>query len=552
MQAATDRQDARGDDRPMQESSAPSSDDAAALAVADLQIERMRHALAAGDYAAASAAARDGWYEILTLRGSAARELLEAASPSKLKDEPLLLMLLGVVYNANLFQRARALRYFAAASMAARREGDKQLAPLDRALIRTGQSAASRLLGRPGMGVEPARKAVQALDELTTAQRAQARNISRLYAQSGMTLYYGGHAAEAIDAFTKGLAEAPASAPREGFGSLAMLAGIHARDGHLAEARMLVEKVRDVPALTAEMNGYTGTFYRIAEAMLSLESFDAASAKRHIGAAAPNRRVVEHWLAVAETEALTSLVAGAAADGLAQLEETVGVRGAEARSTHARQQLAKIRGLLQLALGDLDAAAAIAQRDPRAGAGAHIERARVALAMGQPGTALKELKVIAGSPLSPRSAAEAAAIEIAVLTRYPPRPRLNALTMRLAAVLLRSGLRLPLALLPTDDLHRVLTELSRVGAGELAQLVPGSLLLDALPEVSLTKRELAVLAELAERSSVGELARALGVSPNTVKTQLRSLYRKLGAAGREDAIAIALDRHLLAPPSLRR
>jgi LuxR family maltose regulon positive regulatory protein len=36
------------------------------------------------------------------------------------------------------------------------------------------------------------------------------------------------------------------------------------------------------------------------------------------------------------------------------------------------------------------------------------------------------------------------------------------------------------------------------------------------------------------------------VSVNTVKTQLRSIYRKLGVANRDEAIAVALDRHLLA------
>ncbi len=535
----------------MSDSAASASPDAAAAAVADLYLERMRRALAAGDYSAASEAARAGWYEMLTLRGRVVRELLDEASASDLKDQPVLLMMLGLVYNANLFQRARALRYFAAAAVAARREGDRQLPPMDRALIRTGQSAALRLLGRPSLGVEPARRAVEALDQLTTSERADARNVSRLYAQAGITLYYGGRTTEAIGAFAKGVAEAPESAPIEGFGSMAMLAGIHAREGQLDEARLLVDRMRDEPSLAHERSGYTGTFYRIAEATLALERFDAGTARRQLADAAPNRRVVEHWLAVAETEALVALVDGHAADGLAQLEATTGLRGAEGRSTHTRQQLARVRGLLQLALGDLDAASAIAQRDPRAGAGAHIERARVALAMGQPGTALKELKVIAGSTLSPRSSAEAAALEIAVLTRYPPRPRLNALVMRLAALLTRSGLRLPLALLPSDDLHRVLGELSRVGADDIAADIPGSLLLDALPVLSLTKRELAVLARLPECASVSELAGALGVSPNTVKTQLRSLYRKLGAASREDAIAIGLDRHLLVPTSSR-
>jgi LuxR family maltose regulon positive regulatory protein len=430
---------------------------------------------------------------------------------------------------------------------AARQEGDKQLAPLDRALIRIGEGAALRLLGRPSRGVDAARRAVAALDELTTAERVDTRNLSRLYSQAGMTLYFGGRTTEAISAFAKGVAEAPESAPVEGLSSMAMLAGIHARDGQLGEAKVLVERMRHEPSFARGRDSYSGTYYRIAEAVLALERFDTVAARSHIARSAPNRRAVEHWLAIAETEALVSLVEGDAAGGLASLEAAAGLRGAEGRSAHARQQLARIRGLLHLALGDLDAASAVAHRDPRPGAGAHIERARVALAIGQPGTALKELKVIAGSQLSPRSAAEAASLEIAVLTRYPPRPRLNALTMHLRALLTHSGLRLPLAFLPTEDLHRVLTELSHAGAGELAAEIPGSVLLDALPEVVLTKRELAVLAALPHHASVSEVAHALGVSPNTVKTQLRGVYRKLGAANREDAIALAIGRHLLVP-----
>jgi LuxR family maltose regulon positive regulatory protein len=40
-----------------------------------------------------------------------------------------------------------------------------------------------------------------------------------------------------------------------------------------------------------------------------------------------------------------------------------------------------------------------------------------------------------------------------------------------------------------------------------------------------------------------EIAQALFVSSNTVKTHLRAIYRKLGAAGRRDAVRIATERH---------
>ncbi|MFB2599957.1 LuxR C-terminal-related transcriptional regulator [Herbiconiux sp. P17] len=41
------------------------------------------------------------------------------------------------------------------------------------------------------------------------------------------------------------------------------------------------------------------------------------------------------------------------------------------------------------------------------------------------------------------------------------------------------------------------------------------------------------------------MASALFVSINTVKSQLRSLYRKLGVASREEALVAAAERGLL-------
>jgi len=52
----------------------------------------------------------------------------------------------------------------------------------------------------------------------------------------------------------------------------------------------------------------------------------------------------------------------------------------------------------------------------------------------------------------------------------------------------------------------------------------------------LSERERAVLGLLEHRLTVAEMAAQLYVSPNTVKTHLRRLYRKLGVGGREEAI----------------
>ena len=55
----------------------------------------------------------------------------------------------------------------------------------------------------------------------------------------------------------------------------------------------------------------------------------------------------------------------------------------------------------------------------------------------------------------------------------------------------------------------------------------------------LTERELVVLRDLPSMMTLGEIAAAQGISLNTVKTHVRSIYAKLGAGTRREAIGIA-------------
>jgi LuxR family maltose regulon positive regulatory protein len=54
-----------------------------------------------------------------------------------------------------------------------------------------------------------------------------------------------------------------------------------------------------------------------------------------------------------------------------------------------------------------------------------------------------------------------------------------------------------------------------------------------------TARERTVARYLASRLTVPEIARELGISPNTMKTHVSALYRKLGVTTRKDAVATA-------------
>jgi len=509
-------------------------------------LAQLKDAVEADDWDATNTAVRTGWFELMTEHGDAVRILLERAPGHVLRTHPLLTMMLGLIYNTHGFHRLRGLRYLVTAVRAAQAPRSLTVSGADRVLIRSAEATAFRLIGRPRLSIGPAHAAVSELDRLGDEERESLSELPRLYGQLGISFYYAGEVDDAMDTFAKGLAVSPTTPPSSGFGNLAMLAGVHALQGDLPEAAAHIDYARTGPWTDRQRRMYTGTFYRLAEATLAIERFDTAAARAHLEAMEHDRRSIEHWIAEAEVTSLLELVEGRPGEALAGLEAYASMRGAESRTAAARNRLARMRSILQLALGNPDAAGVIVERDTVAGPERHLARARVGLSLGKNGSTLTELRATAGHLRTARSSAEAAALEAAVLLRLSPTSRTSGVVQHLGALLDRTQQRLAIALLPGDDLERVAAALGEAGYGHVTTDVPlRSLLPVAEAELQLSDRELAVLGQLMGTGSVSEIASALVVSANTVKTQLRSVYRKLGVRNREDAIAVALNRHLL-------
>jgi LuxR family maltose regulon positive regulatory protein len=84
--------------------------------------------------------------------------------------------------------------------------------------------------------------------------------------------------------------------------------------------------------------------------------------------------------------------------------------------------------------------------------------------------------------------------------------------------------------------HRALVEMLPREPARLPQPVPGVTLPEAVLVDHLTERESQVLELLDQMYSTDEIAHDLYVSPNTVKTHLKGIFRKLGVNRRVDAV----------------
>ncbi|GAB3598315.1 LuxR C-terminal-related transcriptional regulator [Microbacterium tumbae] len=87
---------------------------------------------------------------------------------------------------------------------------------------------------------------------------------------------------------------------------------------------------------------------------------------------------------------------------------------------------------------------------------------------------------------------------------------------------------------PARDIPELAQVLERLRRARIPEIFPGSLEI-----IRLTERELAVLEKLADDVSVAAIARLHFVSEATVKSQMRSLYAKLGAHSRIEAVNAA-------------
>lgn len=280
------------------------------------------------------------------------------------------------------------------------------------------------------------------------------------------------------------------------------------------------------------------TGWHVAESLARLEQGDPAGSLEVISALDSRLPRLEHWPYLVWVRAQARLAGPDPQLGLDELIAAMATNHARAASSSALDLLASVQSDLYLAAGRT-------ARSLRALADRRVDsppvvlaRARSRLVEGDLDTLITDVSTLLWQGRATlRQSAQALLLQAVAARRLKDLAVAGRSARRAFALLDRYGLRSPLHMVPRADLLAIVE-------AELPERRGG---LDGVPDPfgpvatprGLTARERTVLTTLASSTSIDEVASRLFVSVNTVKSQLRSVYRKLGVSTREDALRVA-------------
>jgi LuxR family transcriptional regulator, maltose regulon positive regulatory protein len=371
-----------------------------------------------------------------------------------------------------------------------------------------------------------------------------------LSGQRGVTAMLAGNLDKAVDHYTRAHAEvgrAPA-VHYEGANAVANLAMLAAFQGHLDLARRWLQTLDGMGDVPDWIEHLTNVGAKIARAKIAIEEGDAERASYHLATVGPATQAIELWPFAAFAHASHDAHFGDPHQGLQRLQE--------ARFAHSTQVPTSGRSIADRLILHAEAKLLL-----RAQAGHRV----LTLAQEHPGEDYLEhhaawVYLLAGHHLQ--------AIRVAAKTLNRarlPGPDTVSLHLVLAIAHLREGnhdraahtFETAVRLRSSPALVRPFLSATSEDLEQLARLagVPNPLKRTRVsirtnppstgPIVRLTRREHAVLEALDSGKTAEQAATAFGVAPTTVRSQVRSLYKKLGVSKRAAALARAHELGLL-------
>jgi|GEM_PF-6772044 len=527
------------------------------LAEQDDTFTALEYALRAEDLDHASTLLARVFAQLTWDSGQRIAALVEELPVARVHLHPILAMYRGLMLNAQRGSQLQALEYFASAAVMSRARGSK-LTPGERAVLWVQESAAMRLLGQQNAAAHAARKAAKVverdadhvLDEL-------AQTTSTVLVQAGYSLFYaeGVASAEEVLQRSRVLARQQGWAPQANR-SHADLAAMAAFTGCMRDARELLALIDPEAWPENWLNGYHGAMRNIAEAWVAINEGRFPDATAELAVLRPHFDAIEHWELIASPLALADTLAGRGAAAEAWFNTTVRDRTNRRTPPSVVDRASVTSRLLALVTGSSFLGASVRRNSPVAAQTKALESLHLTLA-GQDAAGVASLAAAESRAVTALDRMLVAVAGLAAAHRGAADLDPATLSGRVLAILSADELRWPLALLGSAERERMLAEVDAADRNRLAEVfssIPS--LVPATPRgaahVALTPRERLVLQELTETGSRAELAERLFTSPNTVKSQLRTLYRKLDVSSREEALAKAVTLGLLGGDDARK
>lgn len=385
-----------------------------------------------------------------------------------------------------------------------------------------------RAAGRFALATEAAALLVDALrrrSDLTPELTADA------WFHVGMTHFAMGRLRDA--AVTLGLAER-ASIPPLRVRALGASAVVALVEGDVTGAAAIVSGLRGDRWVRSPW----GESIRLAEAWLALEdgrADDCLDAVRALGA---TRGARELWPYAAVLQAQALLLSGGASDALGALR-TWSTRTRTTPPSHFQStQMLTARAKVLIALRQARKAVALFEEPYGLSGSTASSIALSQLYAGRTHEAyVLSVKWGVHHEPSPRAALESLVVSIVADLRLNGESTLRTAVQRAEALTMLHSLWTPWSVVSPEDRGAVFGLLSESTRDALSRR--RSFFASAVSVAHLTKREMVVLLQLTPTSTIADIARSLVVSPNTVKTQLQSLYRKLQVSDRSSAIRAA-------------
>ncbi len=483
-------------------------------------------------------------------------QFLSRVPRADLDRHPMLAFARGLALLSNPATRASALPYFV-------RTAEQTPVDWDRIdvhssfFLRVAKSASLRYIGRFREGGVAGAAALAFYDEVDLSDDPGFLELRAIgVRQIGYSLFQTGRFDEARRAV--GHAIETATIPWSRNYTLVYGVGLSAIEGRSRESANLAALVNPEAWPRDHAHTFVNALGRVGNAIRHLDRFDRAAALAEYDGCESFLHTAEFWPFITWSRLHAHLAGNDAERELRRISEAVDAQPPPPGSGD-NFGTAMLRGLVALGWLSMGRYAEAQTMIHRAtGWEGQLAPAVVLSRMlnGDPVRALQEIPTLdAADGHTERSRAAMLVLGAAAALRAANPAAAATLLNRSAAIHAAHGTRAHLVHLPSNDLEALRVLAGKLG-GDAADYLAGEIPSLSIPEAqhypTLTERELAVVHALAEYDRRAEVAAALHVSPETVKSQVRSIYRKWRVNSRGSLIERAIELGALDPDRMGR